>query len=387
MLECIPMLTGEESGELAKRAFADAVCFRIPLDRIDRFVKPPETASRCWIDPGIDGMHDLSGRKDEWHEFMNGFDHFEDCGKTQFLTKPDKAMAAKFVSSVMNACALFKPAWITVPQLPFCDDTSRNKANLELAKAAGKWKSQSKFAGKLILPIVLTHSSQLKGKQERTPRVAQAATRYQESQADGYWVVDQDLTDDSGASTLGNRFKSVIGLHEQLAEKITSKLRIGGPYWGLNLVLWARGLIDYPAFGISSGYKYSLPGGHINTPSTRIAIPSLRRRVKVGPQLKSWLDASIKKIGSSHPNCEELVGIRDNFAQYASPLKAKEQVAMFYSTWVRSIAATTPIGRPIALFQDLASAYAFGKHLPNLDEERSARRPEAVVEPLMLNCL
>ena len=36
----------------------------------------------------------------------------------------------------------------------------------------------------------------------------------------------------------------------------------------------------------------------------------------------------------------------------------------------------------MALFQDLSAAYALGKSLPDLPDEGTARRPEAVAEPL-----
>ena len=41
----------------------------------------------------------------------------------------------------------------------------------------------------------------------------------------------------------------------------------------------------------------------------------------------------------------------------------------------------------MALFQDLSTAYALGKSLPDLEDEGTGRRPEAIAEPLMLSCL
>ena len=51
------------------------------------------------------------------------------------------------------------------------------------------------------------------------------------------------------------------------------------------------------------------------------------------------------------------------------------------------IAAAPKAGRSMVLFQDLSAAYALGKSLPDIEEEGTARRPESVVEPLMLSCL
>ena len=252
-------------------------------------------------------------------------------------------------------------------------------ANRALAVATGKWKSSSGFAGRLILPLVLTHQEQVNGKVARNPKVQQAERCYHEAQADGLWVVDKSLTDDSGSATLRNkRFPGLIGLHDELDARITSKIRIAGPYWGLNLVLWARGLVDHPAIGIGSGYQSFLSGGHSNKPTTRIALPSLRRRVVVGPQLKVWLDKAISKLASSHPAHAEFSDIKKNFTVLSEPERAREQVAKFYKQWFDIIAAVPKAGRSMALFQDLSAAYALGKSLPDLVDEGTARRPEAV---------
>ena len=77
----------------------------------------------------------------------------------------------------------------------------------------------------------------------------------------------------------------------------------------------------------------------------------------VTPNLGTWLDAAIEKL------------------------------AVFYKYWFDGIANVPKAGRSMALFQDLSAAYALGKSLPPLDDERSARRPEAVAEMLMLSCL
>jgi hypothetical protein len=257
-----------------------------------------------------------------------------------------------------------------------------------LAQAAGKWKSSSGYSGRLILPLVFTHQEQVNGKTNRNPKVNLAERCYHEAQADGFWVVDKSLADDSGSATLRNtRFPGIIALHEELNGKIASRVRVGGPYWGLNIVLWAKGLIDFPLIGIGSSFQFYLSGGYSRTPSVKIAIPSLRRRVGVGPNLSKWLDVSIKKLATTHPAHAEFVDLREKLTVLSQSIRAREQVAAFYKQWYDKIASAPKAGRPMALFQDLSGAYALGKSLPAIEGEGSARRPEAVAESFMMSCL
>ena len=55
------------------------------------------------------------------------------------------------------------------------------------------------FAGRLILPLIVTHQKQLNKKTDRNPKVQQAEKCYHDAQADGFWIVDQSLIDDSGS--------------------------------------------------------------------------------------------------------------------------------------------------------------------------------------------
>lgn len=394
MADHIPFVTGEDGGSLIKKVYSDSGIVRVPLDRAARFMTLLPASSKAWLDPCVDGLHDLDtrrsepGKKNIWFDFMNAFPHFEKIGMPTFHVKPVATEVYAFVKAVMDKCAAQKPAWITVPQLPLVDSSDRNKINRALAVATGKWKSSTGFAGRLILPLVFTHQEQVNGKTARNPRVEQAGKCYHDAQADGFWVVDKSLTDDNGSSTLRNkRFPGVIDLHEELNGRISSKIRIGGPYWGLNLVLWARGLVDHPAIGVGSGYQFFLAGGHAKQPTAKLALPSLRRRVVVGPQLKTWLDAAIAKLASSHPAHAEFNDIKKNYTVLSQPDRAREQVATFYKQWFNTISTIPAGGRSMALFQDLSTAYALGKSLPDLPDEGPARRPEAVAEPLMLSCL
>ncbi len=257
-----------------------------------------------------------------------------------------------------------------------------------LAKAAGGWKSAHNFSGRLILPLIFTHQNQINGKTERNPKVELGRRCYDEARADGFWVVDASLGDESGSRTLRNtRLPALVALHQELNDKISSKIRIAGPYWGMNLVLWARGLVEHPAIGVGGGFQYFSPGGHAKRARVRLAIGSLRRRVNTSG-LGAWLDDASKTLGTDHPVYAQLQEVRKRLHLLVGEDPARQQVASVYKKWFDSLAAVPATGRSLALFQDLSAAYALGKSLPNLGQnEGTARRPESVAEPLMLNCL
>lgn len=389
MADHIPFITGEEGCKIAQLAFSDSRAFRVMLWQCPK-ISSGLDPKKLWVDAGIDGLGEpTESRVDPWKSFAKKFPHSQKVSDAGFQAKPIAGEVQEFVNAVLDACKDQSPMWITIPQLPIASDTRRNKINRALASATGKWKSTSKFHGHLILPLVFTHQEQINLKSARNPKVAFAEKCYQDSQADGIWTVDSSLVDDSGSSTLkSTRFPGMIRLHEELNDLIASRIRIAGPYWGLNLVLWAKGLVDYPGIGLGTGYKYFTSGGQLNAPSTRIAIPTLRRRVRHGQQLRSWLDNSLSKLGSTHPAFADFTNIKSRFTSTPTQFVAKRQIAEFYKTWYDSIAVTPASGRPMAMFQDLAVAYALGKSLGSFgSDEGTAKRPESVAEPLMLSCL
>jgi hypothetical protein len=109
--------------------------------------------------------------------------------------------------------------------------------------------------------------------------------------------------------------------------------------------------------------------------------------VGIDPKLKVWLNNASNKLTPSHPVYAELKRIEKQYTLLSHASNARYQIAMFYKQWFDSIAASPKTGRSMALFQDLSAAYALGKSLPDLTHEGTARRPEAVAEPLMLSCL
>src|SRR6266542_2385372 len=204
MSDHIPFITSQPAFELVKAVYSDSQIARVSLDSAKKYTPLPASMG-LWIDPAVDGLHELDSRrtradkKNAWSAFMKGIHGFEKIANPTSLTKPDIPDVKQFTNDLLDRCLSVKPHWITVPQLPIVDDSSRNKINRLLAQATGEWRSSHSFKGRLILPLIFTNQKQLNGKTERNPKVEQARRCYDEAHADGFWVVDSSLTDDNGS--------------------------------------------------------------------------------------------------------------------------------------------------------------------------------------------
>jgi hypothetical protein len=175
----IPFVTSDDGIQLVAKVYGDSDFVRISLDRADKFVPLVPSGIKLWLDPCTDGMDDLAkrqkpGKRNPWFDCLNAFPHFQKIASASFHAKPVSAEVNAFVKAVLDKCAKYKPALITLPQMPVVGDSSRNKINKMLAEAAGKWKAASSFHGSLILPLVFTHQKQVNGKTARTPKIALA---------------------------------------------------------------------------------------------------------------------------------------------------------------------------------------------------------------------
>lgn len=375
--------------EMFRRYYADSEIVRVSLDTANRTIDKLPTGSGLWIDAAIDGYEHWPNVSSQWRSYIEQFEGWEHIGEQRFQMEPNRRTLTRFVSAALTGCLSMnrKPAWVSVPQLPNVNGTDRNKINRELAMAAATWRAETKFRGKLILPVILRHQEQSNGKTTRNKKVELARQCYERANADGYWIVESSLADQTGSGTFEKtRFPGVINFHHELAAQLPNAISVAGPYWGLNLVIWARGLASFAAIGLGVGYQYHVPG--VATPmqkaKTRIALPPLRRLAIAHPGLREWL----AKVPKSDLAYRELHELHRTFDRFMINDGARSQVARFYKTWFDTIAALPPAGRALALFQDLSSAYVLGKPLHDLPEdEKTARRPERIAEQLMLQCL
>ena len=385
----IPFVNTQEDCRLLKRYYMDSDIVRVSLEKFGSIKSQLPHGLTLWVDPGIDGCdHHLENDGVSLPEYIKCFKEYEIFTSRAAITKPEFSRLKVFATDVLNRCWRLKPSWITIPQLPLIEDASRNKINMTLTKAAYEWKIETQFRGKLILPLIFTHQKQLVGKTQWRPQADSALKRYHKVGADGIWVVDSSLSDQMGTGTFRARFPALIDLHKYIRSSYPrGTIVVGGPYWGVNLILWARGLCDYPAIGLGSAYKYYIPGGHLQRGKTRIALPPLRRCAVVG-HLKGWLEKSLEKLNPKDKAFTEFSELRGKYDSLLIPSAARDQIAKFYKNWYDGIAQSPSVGRSLALYQDLSSAYVLGKQLPTLPRAgSSATRPERVAEYYMLNCL
>lgn len=394
MADYIPFVNNDTDYQLARDYYADASAVRVLLpaprpDPEDRRLKQ----MRLWIDAGIDGYHCLLSKTrvfDSWKTYIRRFDENGLLADATQVNKPSYAKIKRFVASVLNYCAEFQPPWLTVPQLPVVEGTSRNQVNRLLAQATGEWRTERSFTGRLILPLIFTHQSQLKGRTQWRNTVETAVKCYLHAGAGAFWTADSDLDDQKCRSAFNTRFEALVAFHEDLRACQPSASVICGPYWGMNTVLWARGLCDHPAISMGTGYRYMITGAFaMKAKRFHVTLPPLRRWAIASPELRTWLTDAVNALSPGDSARKEFERLRQDVeSRLKNKDAAKEQVARSYQRWFAGIQSIPPAGRTLALYQDLSSAYVLGKQLPKLPKsEAPGREAGKVAEQLMLHCL
>ncbi|HUU44785.1 MAG TPA: hypothetical protein VM118_03540 [Acidobacteriota bacterium] len=397
MPDYIPFVNSEKDATLLNTWYSDAPCARVTMALRRKAVELLPSNTPLWADPAIDAFHNWPRQLPEREEDRTELQSFyvQLSGHKSLLpgattSSRDESRISELVSACMGECIeRFNPTWISVPQLPIVSGSERNKLNRYLAKAAASWKAQYKFRGRLILPVVFTKQNQTNGKTARKAKLQQIHRCYDLAHAQGVWVVESSLDDHKASTTYERRFRGMIDFHKELRQEIPGiSIIVAGPHWGLNLLLWARGLATHPAIGLGRGYQYFIPGAPMKKGRARVAFPSLRRYAYYGATLKTWLETSSTRLPRSNPAREEFKRLARNIDSYASGDRDRSQVAEFYRSWYQRVEEVPVEGRALALFQDLSAAYVLGKMLGALPAaETTARRPEQVARQLMLHCL
>lgn len=404
-MHLVPFVSSEDDCQLVDDFYSDAEYFRIELRNWTKIENSFGQADKLWVDAGVDGIHhvlkangitkvvDGKTKKTvggQWASLFKGFRNFEEVATKQFVEKPSTSKVEEFIDDILDACHALAPKAITVPQLPHVSDVSRNKINWAFAKATAQWKKKRKFNGALILPIILTNQEQLNLKGDRNKRITSADKSFQHANASGYWVVDSTMSDlDAAPIFQKKRFDGVLKFNSELQEKLPkASPSIAGPYWGLNLISWAKGLVEHPAIGVGRTFQYHISGGIItSSPKVRIAIPPLRRWA-IHSKLKPWLVENVKNYDSASYAFEELNALLKSYNNLGTKQAARRQIAKFYAEWYAKIEEVVPAGRKLALFQDFTAAYVLGNDFSKLPaDEGSAKHPERVAEYFMMFCL
>lgn len=386
----IPFLRANADEANFRSFYADAPFVRVCLDRKTLLGKVPPK-QKLWIDIGLDGIANACpfDEESDWSTYLHRHGDLSCLVDPEFLARPERAKIEGPVTAFLQDAAKYSPAYLSVPQLPQEDGVKHNKINKLLAEIAADWRKKQ-TSTQLILPVIFTNQAQLNTKSPRTKTIKFVHTLMVKHGIDAVWSVDSTLEDQLGTQNFERtRFTGIIDFWEELQALASPELSICGPYWGLGLVLWARGLVTHFGIGLGSTYRYYSPGGGvINKAKARIGVESLRRWVSATPGLAAWLKSEQAKLLPGGPEQAEFLVLAKNADSYLDAEVAKRQVAQVYRKWVDKIMASPPNGRSVALYQDLSAAFVTGKMLSDLpDEVGYARRPERIAEQLMLNCL
>jgi hypothetical protein len=384
----VPFINSTNDAQIAKTLYADAVAVRVSLETASKMWPHLPNGPKRWIDPSVDGLHmRLRSLTDSYQAHIKRFTGYDKIADAQFQANPVKEIVRQFVFAILDTCNEHVPDWIGVPQLPQVDGVARNKINKMLAESTNEWKQKRAFAGRFILPAVFTNQRQINKKTDRNKKLGAIMNCYMAAGAHGIWIVDATLNDQEGSSTFDRRFSQLKNLHEEVNEKLPEDaITICGPYWGMNLVLWARGLVRFMAIGLGSGYKYNFPGMKLPHANVRVALTPLRRWATATPRLRNWLTDAIAILSPKDPAGGVFAVIEKTFPQDTP--SGKMQVASFYKKWFHKFSSLPRAGRPLALYQDLSNSYVLGSTLNDLPpEERAARKPGRVAQQLMMNCL
>jgi hypothetical protein len=392
MADHIAFVSSSEDCKIFGRLYSDAALARVPLGRRQEIAGRLPHKTGLWVDAAIDSLHHWQVRgENKYNDHVKQFTAHEKIGDPEFQRSADKEkeLVKNFVNSVMDDCVkLGAPDWLSIPQLPVVSDPSRNRINRLLAHFAGEWRAKGKFNGKLILPIIFTNQNQVKGKTQRNKTLSLAGKCYDDAGADGAWVADSSLNDQDGSGPLVKRLHGLIDFHKELNGVLPSHaITIAGPYWGVNLILWARGLVRHPAIGLGKTYQYHVPGVRFFRGNEHIALPPLRRWATVGQPLHAWIGKVVPSLPREDRAYAELESIQRNYSRIM--MDPRSQVAEFYKEWLKELALIPSSGRALGLFHHFSSAYVLGKTLaePLPSAEKTARAPGRVAEQLMLSCL
>jgi hypothetical protein len=385
----IPFLRGNNDEPNLKSFYADAPFARVCLEKKTLLGKLP-AKQKLWIDVGIDGIanaypHDP---KSYWSVYLHQHGDLSCLVDPGFLARPIRSAIEGPITGFFQDAAKHNPAYLSVPQLPHEDGVKHNKVNKLLAEITADWRKKQSST-RLILPVIFTNQNQLNAKSPRTKTIKFVHSLMTKYGIDAVWSVDSTLEDQLGTQNFERvRFTGIVDFWDELQTLASPELSICGPYWGLGLVLWARGLVTHFGIGLGSTYRYYPPGGIPNQAKARIGVESLRRWISATPGLSAWLQSAQQKLPPGGPEQIEFLTLAKNAGSYLDATVAKRQVAQTYRKWIDKIMASPPTGRGVALYQDLSAAFVTGKMLPDLpDEVGHARRPERIAEQLMLNCL
>jgi len=386
----IPFIFSNKDIDLLKDYYADTKCVRIALEKTD-LIKLIPSNLKIWLDANVDIFHNRLPADNKLRKIYSKFDPNDLISDADFQRSPDRQYLQEFIYSILNHCSAYNPYLLSIPQLPLVEKPNRYKINKLMLQFTVEWQEKQKYRGGWILPLIICNQSLINRKPLRDRIIEYVKKSNDIRNLAGIWAVESTLNDNQASGTFGTkRFPNLIEFHKSLRQSINPNTKIiAGPYWGMNLILWARGLITHMAFGLGKGYQYFIASGTRRTGSARIALPPLKRLVVVEGELEEWLKKARKHLKGDPITSLAFEDILRNLKNYYANETAHMQVAKFYKEWISSYDNLPPDGRALALYQDFSNAFVLGKKIKRLlpPSAKSARAPEKVVQQFMLNTL
>lgn len=403
--ECIALANHQRDCELIKGHYANSAAVRLQLKNAQEVGSSLPIGLKRWLDGGVDALHRQGNLKGAWKAHLASFAQGETLLKEGLSGSCSTSSVKAFAYSVLTECSKHNPDWISIPQVPvgLRSDRVRNGLNKKLALATEQWRTESRFTGKLVLPVILFRRNVFNAKTKwRNQKLNEIKRRLNNCTVDRIWVVNTDLDDEEGSTpNEQKRFPGLVTFHQELKEQVAEDLPVvAGPYWAMNIVLWARGLVSNPVIGVATGFRYYIPGGPLRRSSDRIAIPPLYRRATRVPGMFDWLREGGNKLEKLADSVTSVRGVESWFSRAAGELStlakqygqlvgdpADAQVARFYKAWLDSVEKAPKGIRALSLHQDLSSAHVVGKVLGSLPEGNRVRQSGRLARQYMLNCL
>ena len=127
----IPFVNFSGDWPAARSIYPNAELYRLALQSVPRTASIPASVA-TWVDAGVDALHNWPFANNEsYGNYFNGIKNAALIADQNFQERPERAVVASFVGSVLASAQARAPSlkWLSVPQLPYVDGSGRNKIN------------------------------------------------------------------------------------------------------------------------------------------------------------------------------------------------------------------------------------------------------------------
>jgi hypothetical protein len=245
----VPFLRANNDLNHLESFYGDAPFCRISLER-EKWAEKLSAKHSVWIDVALDGIQQ-SVLNPDYSEYINKHGDLTVLKASDFLKSPKRGDIEQPIIAFLNAAKALSPYAISIPQLPHSDGVENNKTNKILFSISTEWKAATGGDIKLILPVIFTNQRQLNKKTDRNGKIAFIKGLLGKASVDGVWITDQSLEDQAGTGNFDKeRFPGIVDFFKEFRAACSLNIVIAGPFWGLGLLLWSRGLASHFAIGM-----------------------------------------------------------------------------------------------------------------------------------------